>query len=120
MKRRIAGSVLIFEAIVIILAIPVAINVAGVPAAPALIAGLGLTLTCLIVAGRVDRPGGVAAGWVVQGLVISMALVVPVMAVLGAMFTGLWYAALTLVAKAERDDAGARMQQAPGTGAKEG
>ncbi len=98
MMRRLAGSVLIFEAIVIVLAIPVAINVAGVDPAPALIVGLGLALAALVVAARVDRRGGVAAGWTIQGLVIASAPVVPVMLVLGAMFAGLWYAALRLVA----------------------
>jgi hypothetical protein len=98
MMRRVAGSVLIFEAIVIVLAIPVAINVSGVPAGPAIAAGLALAVAALVVAARVDRPGGVAAGWVVQALVLVSALVVPVMIVLGGMFAALWYGALRLVA----------------------
>lgn len=101
MKRRIAGSVLIFEAIVIILAIPVAINVAGVAPGPAIGLGLALAVAAIVVAARVDRRGGVAAGWAIQGLVIASALVVPVMAVLGAMFAGLWFAALRLLAHAQ-------------------
>ena len=69
MKRRLAGSVLIFEAIVIILAIPVAINVAGVDPAPAIIGGMGLAVAAIVVAARVDRPGGVIAGWIVLFIV---------------------------------------------------
>lgn len=101
MIRRLAGSVLIFEAIVIVLAIPVAINIADVPAAAAVAAGLGLAVAAVLVAGRVHRPGGVAAGWAIQGLVLASAIVVPVMAVLGAMFAGLWYTALRMAAEAE-------------------
>ena len=107
MMRRLAGSVLIFEAIVIVLAIPVAINISGVAPGPALGLGLLLASGALVVAARVDRPGGVAAGWVIQALVLASAPVVPIMAVLGLMFAGLWYAALRLVA-----DAGSG--QAPG------
>lgn len=101
MKRRIAGSVLIFEAIVIVLAIPVAINVYGVAPGPAIGVGLVLAAAAVVVAARVDRRGGVPAGWAIQGLVIASAVVVPVMAVLGAMFAGLWFAALRLLAHAE-------------------
>lgn len=97
MMRRLAGSVLIFEAIVVVLAIPVAINVSGVAPAPALIAGIGLALVAILVAGRVDRPGGVTAGWAVQGLVLASALIVPIMALLGAIFAALWFGALRLV-----------------------
>lgn len=96
--RRLAGSVLVFEAIVIILAVPVAINVAGVDPAPAIAAGLGLAAAAVVLAARVDRPGGVAAGWILQGLVLASALIVPVMALLGAIFAALWYGALRLAA----------------------
>jgi hypothetical protein len=98
MMRRLAGSVLVFEAIVIILAIPVAINVAGVDPAPAISAGLGLAVAAVVVAARVDRPGGVVAGWIVQALVLASGLIVPIMALLGAIFAALWYGALRLVA----------------------
>lgn len=116
MKRRLAGSVLIFEAIVIILAIPVAINVAGVDPAPAIAAGLALAAAAIVVAARVDRPGGVIAGWIVQGLVLASALVIPIMALLGAIFAALWYGALRLAAAAEQEGFGA----APGDAAEPG
>ena len=106
MKRRLAGSVLIFEAIVIILAIPVAINVAGVDPAPAIIGGVGLAVAAILVAARVERPGGVIAGWIVQALVLASAFIIPIMALLGAIFAALWYGALRLAAITEQDGFG--------------
>lgn len=106
MKRRLAGSVLIFEAIVIILAIPVAINVAGVDPAPAIIGGMGLAVAAVLVAARVDRPGGVIAGWIVQALVLASAFIIQIMALLGAIFAALWYGALRLADAAEQEGSG--------------
>ena len=101
MKRRIAGSVLIFEAIVIILAVPVAVNVAGALGGAAWTIGLVFAFAAILVSARIERPWGTAAGWVVQGLVIASAVIVPTMGLLGAMFAGLYYVALRLVAQAE-------------------
>ena len=105
MIKRIAGSVLIFEAIAVVLAVPVAINVAGVPSARAWAVGLTLFVASILVAGRLDRPGGVTAGWVIQGLVIASAIIVPIMAILGAMFAALYYGALRMVASVEANQA---------------
>lgn len=117
MRRRLAGSVLIFEAIVIILAIPVAINVAGVDPAPAIAAGLGLALAAVLVAARVDRPAGVAAGWALQALVLASALVVPIMALLGAIFAALWYGALRLAAAVPAESPSGTAGHAPASSA---
>jgi hypothetical protein len=111
--RRVAGSVLLFEAIVIVLAIPVAINVARVPSGPAIAAGIALAVAAVVVAARVERPGGVTAGWVVQALVLASALVVPIMLVLGAMFAALWYGALRLVAATTAAPEGAPHSDSP-------
>lgn len=112
MMRRLAGSVLIFEAIVIILAIPVAINVSGVDPAPAIIGGVGLAVAAIVVAARVDRPGGVIAGWIIQGLVLASAFIIPIMALLGAIFAALWYGALRLAATVEQEGFGAAPDEA--------
>jgi hypothetical protein len=100
--RRYGGAVLVFEALVIILAIPVAINVGGARAPAAVGGGLLLAAAAVVVAARLDRPWAVAAGWIVQAWVLLSAFVVPVMGILGLLFTGLWYAALRL---ARADDA---------------
>ena len=56
--------------------------------------GLLLVLVCLLAAGLVARPFGVALGWVVQVLVIATAVLVPMMVVLGLVFAVLWWAAI--------------------------
>ena len=99
MIARLGGSVLVFEAIVIILAIPVAINVAGAPAGPAIALGGLLAAFAVLTAAMLRRgPGWIAAGWAVQVLVIASAIIVPAMLLLGAMFALLWYGALRLAA----------------------
>jgi hypothetical protein len=96
--RRYGGAVLVFEALVIVLAVPVAINVAGARAPVAIAAGLLLAVGAIVLAARLDRPWAVTAGWVLQGWVLLTAFVVPVMGILGLIFTALWYAALRLAA----------------------
>ncbi len=105
MIKRIVGSVLIFESIAIILAIPVAIQIAGVPSARAWWLGGAFALATLVVASRVDRRGGIAAGWVIQALVIASALIVPIMAILGVMFALLYYGAIRMVDVVQRQQA---------------
>ena len=101
MIARLGGSVLVFEAIVIILAIPVAINVAGAPAGPAIALGVLLAAFAVLTAAMLRRSRGwIAAGWAVQGLVIASSIIVPAMLLLGAMFALLWYGALRLAATA--------------------
>lgn len=92
--RMFCASVLFFEAIVVALAIPVALTLTD--ADPTyVVAGFGaLALMCLLAAGLVGRPWGVTLGWVLQGCIILTGLVVPTMVVLGAVFTGLWFAAV--------------------------
>lgn len=99
MIARLGGSVLVFEAIVIVLAIPVAINVAGAPAGPAIALGGLLAVFAILTAAMLRRGRGwIAAGWAVQVLVIASAVVVPTMALLGVMFALLWFGALRLAA----------------------
>jgi Protein of unknown function (DUF4233) len=88
------ASVLIFEAIVVGLAIPVALALTD--ADPALVGwGFGgLALCCLVCAGVVGRRWGIAVGWVLQVLILLTGLVVAAMVVLGVMFGALWFAAV--------------------------
>ena len=99
--RVLGSAVLAFEAIVIVLAIPVAINVQDVPVGPALIGGLGLVLAAVLLMGFIGRPWAVAAGWVLQGGVVALGFVVPAMFVLGAFFALLWGAAVHLGRQAD-------------------
>jgi len=92
--RMFCASVLFFEAIVVGLAIPVALTLTD--ADPALVGwGFGgLAVACLVCAGMLGRPWGVSLGWVLQVCVLLTGIIVPAMLVLGAVFGGLWIAAV--------------------------
>jgi hypothetical protein len=91
--RRLCATVLILEAIVIGLAIPVAITISHArPAAAGAIWGV-LVVAAVALAAVVGRPGmgwALPAGSVLQAAVIATGVVVPVMYGLGVIFAGLW------------------------------
>ena len=99
--KSLLAAVLVFEAVVVALAIPVAVlaNGRGTGAAVALAV---LAVLLVLGAGLVRRPGGVAIGWALQVLVCLSGLLVPAMAVLGMIFLGVWVVALVYGAKGDR------------------
>lgn len=97
--RRLCATVLVFEAIVIGLAIPVAITIEHEPHLAAGVAGGVLAACAVLLAAVVGRPGlgwTLAAGSLLQVAMIATGLVVPAMFVLGAVFTALWAVAIWL------------------------
>jgi hypothetical protein len=97
--RRLCATVLIMEAIVIGLAIPVAITIEHVPHRAAGLAGGVLAGVAVLLAAVVARPGQgwtLAVGSLLQLAVIAAGLVVPAMFALGAVFAALWVAAIWL------------------------
>ena len=99
--RRLGASVLGMEAIVVALSTPVAIMINKVEPALAVTVGIGLALGCAIVAGLLRYPWAYVAGSVVQVLAFLLGFVVPVMFVLGAIFAGLWIAAIFVAHRVE-------------------
>ena len=99
--KSLLAAILVFEAVVVALAIPVAVlaNGRGTGAAVALAV---LAVLLVLGAGLVRRPGGVAIGWALQVLVCLSGLLVPAMAVLGMIFLGVWVVALVYGAKGDR------------------
>ena len=97
--RQLCGTVLIMEAVVIGLAIPVAIVQEHLRHGVAGGVGGGLAVCALLLSGLIGRPG---MGWVLwagtalQVLVIAAGVVVPAMYILGAIFAGLWITAIRL------------------------
>jgi Protein of unknown function (DUF4233) len=97
--RQLCGTVLVMEAIVIGLAIPVAIVLEN--ANHGLAGGIGgaLAVLAVLIGGVVGRPRmgwAVYAGTVLQALVIAAGVVVPAMYVLGVIFAALWITGLWL------------------------
>jgi hypothetical protein len=103
--RAIAASVLVFEALVVALAIPVAITLSGTDPALAGAGGAAIALACLVVAGMLRRPIGYQLGWGLQAVVIATGFVVPAMFFLGALFAVLWAVGLAVGRKGERIEA---------------
>ncbi len=116
--RTLGSAVLVFEWMVLALAVPVAVNVSDVPEQRAW-AALGVA-TVLIVAAIALLPGPVGRwlGWAVQGVAVLSAVVVPMLAILAIVFAGLYYAALRLGASVDRvraERAAAERDGGPGT-----
>lgn len=92
--RVLGTTVLVFEWLILALGVPVAINSSGVSPAAAW-SFLGIMTALIVVAvGTITRPFGVAVGWAVQVWLLAAGLVVPLLLVLGAVFAGLWFAAV--------------------------
>jgi uncharacterized protein DUF4233 len=97
--RRLCSTVLIFEVVVIGLAIPVAITIAHARPAATGVTGGALAAAALVIAGLVGRPGqgwALVAGTVLQVAVIATGVVVPAMYALGVIFGALWLTAIWL------------------------
>ena len=108
--RRLCATVLVFEAIVIGLAIPVAITVGHVnphaagPAGGGL-AGAGVLIAIAVSLRSLGDSGlrlALFAGTILQLLMIVSGIVVPVMYGLGTIFAVLWAIAIFLGRSAER------------------
>ncbi len=104
--RRLCATVLACEAIVIVLAIPVAISIGGADGAQAGLAGGGLAVACLVLAGLLRYRWAYVAGTIIQVLAIATGVVVSVMFFLGVLFGALWLTAIWLGRRAEGAAAG--------------
>ncbi len=93
-------AILLLEAIVVALAVPVALAVDDRGATAAIVLGV-LAILLALGSGAVRRPRGVAVGWVLQGLVVLTGFVVPAMAVLGLVFLGVWVVGVIYGAKGD-------------------
>ncbi|MFI0485738.1 DUF4233 domain-containing protein [Actinomadura sp. 9N215] len=98
--RNLFAAVLGCEAIVIALAIPVAVTVLDVDGALAGGVCGGLAVACLLVAGLLRFPWAVAAGGVLQVLIVATGFMVPAMFFLGVVFGALWTTAIWMGRKA--------------------
>jgi hypothetical protein len=102
--RRLCATVLVMEAIIIGLAIPVAVSIGHSSPRTAGLAGGVLAVAAVLLAGLVGRPGlgaALVAGCVLQALVIAAGVLVPVMYALGVIFAGFWVLAIWMGRRAE-------------------
>lgn len=103
--RRLCGTVLGMEAVVMLLTIVPAKVLEHVHGAVAGGVGGGLALIALLLAGVVGRPGmnwTLIAGSLYQILVIAAGVLLPAMYVLGAIFGALWITGIWLARRIEQ------------------
>lgn len=105
--RRLCATVLVFEAIVLVLAMPVAITIQHVPRGVAGGVGGGLALAAVVLAGLVGRARwALVAGTVLQILIIAAGFEVTALYVLGVIFTAFWFTGIWLARKLEQAEPG--------------
>jgi Protein of unknown function (DUF4233) len=116
--RRLCGTVLAMEAVILGLAILPAIRLEHANGPLAGGVGGGLAVCALLLSGMVGRPRtgwAVKAGTVLQLLFIAAGVVLPAMYVLGVIFAALWFTGIWLARRWETPAAGtADMSAVPG------
>ena len=105
--RRLCASVLVFEAIVLILAVPVAITTEHLVHGVAGGVGGGLALAAVVLAGLVGRVRwALIAGTVLQVLIIVAGIKVPALYVLGVIFAAFWFTGIWMANRLEQASTG--------------
>lgn len=111
--RTLCSAVLLFEAIVLGLAIPVALALSDVSTGTVVGVGSALVVGCFLAAGLLGRgPVGLAIGWLVQAGAVLSGFVVPLMFFLGGVFALLWFFAIRLGRIGDAATAAHRAEQA--------
>ena len=101
--RRLLSSVLVFEAIVLVLAVPVAVTIEHLHHGVAFGVGGGLAVIAVLLAGVVGRRRwALAAGTVLQFVIIAAGIEVPALYVLGVVFCALWFTGIYLADQLEQ------------------
>jgi hypothetical protein len=88
--RVVLLSVLIFEVIVFVLAVPVMIFNSNVALGMAMGFAGGAAVVALLAAGMLRKPAGYVLGWLTQVVALALGALTPAMFVVGALFAGLW------------------------------
>ena len=104
-KRVMAATVLISEALVVFFASLVASQLSAAGLRTSLIAGGVLLLLCVLCAGMLRRRSGYALGWVLQLVIVAAGFWVPMMFAIGAVFAVIWFAAVRIGTRIEREQA---------------
>jgi hypothetical protein len=110
LRRMFAALVLSGEVLVVGFAALVAKDLADVPGRVVLTAAVALAALCVVAAGLLRSRAGYLLGWLVQLLLLASAFWVPMMGLVGVIFTAMWVAALVTGGRA--DDLTARRRAA--------
>ncbi len=105
-RNAMCSGMLGLQAVVLFLA-PLAFTATSsdLSAGAAIGIGLGLAALCVVGAGMVRRPGGLALGWAIQVLTVALGFLVTAMFVLGVVFLALWAGSVRLGTRIDRERA---------------
>jgi hypothetical protein len=103
--RGICAAVLVFEGLVVFFAMLVALDLSDVDNTTLWWVGSTALVACMVLAGLLRRSWALTAGSVLQVLIVGSGVVVPTMYFLGALFAGLWFLAIFLGHRVERQQA---------------
>lgn len=106
-RRAMCAAILTLQSIALGLTTPVMITVADVPRNTALVVGLGLAVLALVTAGLLRKPWAYHIGSAIQVIAIGLGVVIDLMFVVGGVFAILWFGAIYLGRKIEREKAAA-------------
>jgi len=96
--RMLASSVLVMESFVMGFALLLAMKDHS---SPELIIGGVISILCLLAPGLLKKKSGWILGWILQAALLAYGFVVTSMFLVGAIFLGLWIAAIRVGAKGE-------------------
>jgi hypothetical protein len=102
-RRTLAATMLVLEAFVVFFAGLVAKDLTDLGTGPALGLHGGLSLACLVIAGLLRLRVGYLLGGLLQLAVIATGYWVPVMYAIGVLFAALWFTALVVGSRIERE-----------------
>src|SRR5690606_4463892 len=102
-RRAMCAATLSLQSVALGLTTPVMITVAGVPKATALLVGLGLAVLALLTAGMLRKSWGYHLGSAIQVASLGLGFVIDLMFVVGGVFAILWFGAIFLGRKTERE-----------------
>lgn len=104
-KRAMAATVLVFEALVVVFASLVAKDLTGLSTVQAVGGGAVLAVLLVLVAGLLRFRWAYGVGTALQVALVATGLVLPIMLGVGLLFAGLWFAALLIGLRIERERA---------------
>ena len=90
-KATLGSLVMVFQSVVVFFATLVGFGLKVYPD-PAVIWGVGLSISVVLMLfpAVLGKPGTYLLGWILQGVVVSLGLWVPLMYGLGAIFLAMW------------------------------
>ncbi|GAB3527531.1 DUF4233 domain-containing protein [Arthrobacter monumenti] len=113
-KVMFASTVLSLEAFVVFFATLVAFGIGarGIPQPVLLITGIVLSAVLVAACAFLTKRFGYPAGWVLQVLIIATGFVVPMMFLVGALFTLTWWYGVKTGARLDRENVQRDAEQA--------